>query len=160
MSARAWLAAPGDAPAVAALMAEFRDWHDRDFPSDPDLRRSVERLIEDPETEYLLGAGDRGREPEGVCQLRYRYGLWYSAEDCWLEDLFVRGSARGDGLGRALVEAAVERARARGCRRVDLDAASDNHAALALYEQMGFSAETSSGARLLLLRLALAAEPS
>ncbi len=136
-------------------MAEFRDWLGREAPGDGDLRDSVDRLVAEPDTEYLLGVGPGASGVEGVCQLRYRYGLWHSAEDCWLEDLFVRRSARGAGLGRALVEAAVERARARGCGRVDLDAASDNHAALALYERVGFSAETASGARLLLLRLRL-----
>ena len=140
---------------MAALMAEFRDWHGRDQPADGDLRAGVARLIEDSSTEYLLGAHEPGGEPEAVCQLRYRYGLWHAAEDCWLEDLFVREPARGLGLGRALVEAAAGRARARGCRRIDLDAASDNHAAIALYERLGFSAETSSGAKLLLLRLYL-----
>ena len=164
MTARVWRASAADAPAVAALMAEFREWQGRDEPADHDLLVGVTRLIEDPGTEYLLGAGGArdsthatasGLEPEAVCQLRYRYGLWHSAEDCWLEDLFVRESARGLGLGRALVEAAAGSARARGCRRIDLDAASDNHAALALYERLGFSAETSSGAKLLLLRLRL-----
>lgn len=158
MTARVWRATPGEAPAVAALMADFRDWQGRDRPADGDLHDGVARLIEEPGTEYLLAASDLGGssgEPEGVCQLRYRYGLWHSAEDCWLEDLFVRESARGHGLGRALVEAAAERARARGCRRIDLDAASDNRAALALYGGLGFSAETGSGAKLLLLRLRL-----
>jgi GNAT superfamily N-acetyltransferase len=133
-------------------MAEFRDWQGRDAPAHADLRRGVDRLIADPATEYLLGASDAGRRPEGVCQLRFRYGLWHSAEDCWLEDLFVTDSARDRGVGRALVEAAIDRARGRGCRRVDLDAASDNQAALALYGRLGFSAETRSGGRLLLLR--------
>jgi GNAT superfamily N-acetyltransferase len=39
------------------------------------------------------------------------------AEVCLLEDLFVAVSARGRGLGRELVEATVELARERGCRR-------------------------------------------
>jgi GNAT superfamily N-acetyltransferase len=136
-------------------MAEFRDWQGRAVPVDADVRRSVERLIADPATEYLLGASDADGPPEGVCQLRFRYGLWHSAEDCWLEDLFVTDRARGSGVGRALVEAAVDRARERDCRRIDLDAASDNHAALGLYGRLGFSAETASGAGLLLLRLSL-----
>jgi GNAT superfamily N-acetyltransferase len=155
VTARVWRAALAEAPAVAELMAEFRDWQGRDAPADADIRRSVDRLIADPATEYLLGASDAGGGPEGVCQLRFRYGLWHSAEDCWLEDLFVADRARGRGVGRALVEAAIDRARGRGCRRVDLDAASDNRAALALYGRLGFSAKTRSGARLLLLRLSL-----
>jgi len=48
-----------------------------------------------------------------VCQLRYRFAVWTGAEDCCLEDLFVEADARGSGVGRALVEAAMERARGR-----------------------------------------------
>ena len=147
------LAEPDDAALVAGLMAEFRDWQGRTEPSDAALHQAVKRLIADPGAEYLLATA--GGEPAGVCQLRYRYGVWYAAEDCWLEDLFVRERARGRGLGQALVEAAVERARRRGCLRIELDADSDNDAALALYGRLGFSAETASGAKRLMLRLAL-----
>ena len=60
--------------------------------------------------------------------------------DCWLEDLYVEEPARGRGLGRALVEAACERARTRGARRIELDTNESNQAAIALYESCGFSA--------------------
>ena len=78
-------------------------------------------------------------EPVGVCQLRYRHSLWTASLDCWLEDLFVLESARGAGVGEALVRAAIERARARGCGRIELDVSESNRAAWALYERMGFS---------------------
>jgi len=67
--------------------------------------------------------------------------VWKSAEDCWLEDLFVREDARRSGLGRALVDAAVERARERGCKRIELDVNEDNVPARALYEACGFLTE-------------------
>lgn len=156
MTPRVWLARPDEAVTVAELMVEFRDWQGRNSPSDAAFREGVGRLVLDPGTEYLLGAVAAGAGAEGVCQLRYRYGLWHAAEDCWLEDLFVRERARGRGLGLGLAEAAVERARGRGCRRIELDADSDNAAALSLYRGLGFSAETASGATRLMLRLPLA----
>ena len=94
-----------------------------------------------PDVEYLLAAaaGASPDEPGGVCQLRYRYGVWTAREDCWLEDLFVREQDRRAGLGEALVAAAIERARARGCGRIELDVSESNRAAWALYERMGLS---------------------
>ena len=61
----------------------------------------------------------------------------------------MEAGARRAGLGRTLAEAAVERARARGCRRIDLDVNEDNLSALALYRDMGFSTEPKGAARTL-----------
>lgn len=131
-------------------MASFRDWWEYDSPSDASIATSVERLLADPDTDFLL-AGE-----VGVCQLRYRYGLWLESDDCWLEDLFVHEDARGQGVGRALTVAAMKRARERGCGRIELDANEANAAALALYEGLGFSAvQDPPGGRALRMQLRL-----
>ena len=138
MSARAWLVGPDEAETVARLLIGFRDWYGRSDPPDETFQSGVARLIAGDDTDYLLAAaGDA--EPAGVCQLRYRHSLWTASLDCWLEDLFVAESARGAGLGEALVAAAIERARARGCGRIELDVSESNRAAWSLYERMGFS---------------------
>jgi GNAT superfamily N-acetyltransferase len=135
-----WTAEPHEADTVARLMAAFRDHMGLAAPSDEDMQRGVRRLIEDAHTEFVLGAPEPGAPAGGVTQLRFRYGIWRVGGDCLLEDLFVAPAARGAGLGRALVAAALERARARGCRRVELDVNERNAPALALYESFGFSA--------------------
>jgi ribosomal protein S18 acetylase RimI-like enzyme len=154
-AAHLWRAEPREAEAVAALLVAFRDHLGFDWPSDRAFLASVERLIEDPATEYLLGAPQAGAPAAGVVQLRFRWSVWRAAEDCELEDLFVSAQARRGGLGRALLEAAIDRARARGCRRIKLDTAELNEAALALYRSAGFSDEAYEGGRALLLRLGL-----
>jgi GNAT superfamily N-acetyltransferase len=150
-SPRVWLASESELDAVAALIAEFRDHWGRSDPPVEAIRESAARILAGNDGEYLLG-GVGGGEPTGFAQLRFRWSVWVSAEDCWLEDLFVCGEARGAGLGRALVEASCERARARGCERIELDTTEDNVAALALYEACGFSANPkAAGSRSLLL---------
>ena len=128
------LAGPGDVAVVAGLLTEFREHEGRDWPPEDSIRAGVERLIGRDDTEFLLG----GDPPSGVVQLRYRYGVWWDAEDCNVEDVFVRADARGSGLGRALVSAAIDRARERGCRRMELDTAADNAPAQGLYRSLGF----------------------
>ena len=146
------LATPADADAVAGLLVSFRDWLGRDGPPIESFEKSARRLLADPGCEYLL-AGD---PPVGICQLRYRWGVWHDGEDCHLEDLYVHEEARGAGLGRELTEAAVARARERGCVRIELDVNEDNPAALALYESVGFSNRSDAfGGRNLLMRLVL-----
>jgi GNAT superfamily N-acetyltransferase len=136
---RAWIAGPDEADAVARLLIAFRDWYNRDEPPDPAFHEGVRRLIVRDDTEYVLAAAGDG-DAGGVAQLRYRHGVWMDAEDCWLEDLFVRDEDRRKGLGEALLRRTIERARERGCGRIELDVSESNRAAWALYERMGLSA--------------------
>jgi ribosomal protein S18 acetylase RimI-like enzyme len=152
--AHIWRARPHEAE-VAALLVAFRNHDGRDWPSDNAFLAGVERLIEDPSTEYLLGAREAGAPPAGVAQLRFRWSVWRAAEECLLEDLFVSPGARGAGIGRALLDAAIDRARERGCRRIALHTAEGNEAAVGLYRSAGFSDRGHDGTRALVLRLSL-----
>jgi ribosomal protein S18 acetylase RimI-like enzyme len=148
--ARAWKAQPPDADEVARLLAEFCDWWKKDVPTSEEIRKTVDVLLRDNATEFPLGAVGDGK-PAGVCQLRYRLSVWTSAPDCWFEDLYVEPEARRSGLGAVLVQAAIESARARGCRRIELDVNEDNEAALALYRRLGFSTEPKPPGRTLFI---------
>jgi len=117
------------------MVAGFRDYYGETEPGDELIARTVAELLPDPATEFLL-AGDPA---VGVAQLRFRRSLWTGTEDAWLEDLFVLERARRSGAGTALLGACLDRARARGCRRIQLDANERNEAALPLYERFGFS---------------------
>lgn len=138
MTPRVWVAQPAEAETVARLLIGFRNHLGLDWPSDNAFLAGVERLIESSDARYLLGAPHDDSPPAGVAQVRFRYGIWWAAEDALLEDLFVLESARGSGLGRALVERVVQEARDRGCRRLELDVNDHNAAALALYRSFGF----------------------
>jgi len=137
-----WLAEFHEAPTVARLLVEFRDWNGGDWPSENAFVASVERLVEQREGEFLLAAVQADSPAVAVCQLRYRFSVWVAAEDCWLEDLFVSEAARGLGVGRAVVAAAIARAQTRGARRIELDTKEGNLRARGLYESLGFSAES------------------
>ncbi len=133
-----WRAEPDEAEAVAALLIEFRDWWGYEGPPDEAFQRNVARLIDDPLTDFLLASEAEGEEAVGVVQLRYRLGVWRDGDDAWLEDVYVRREAQGKGLGRALTEAAVEHARERGAKRIQLDVEEENAAARTVYEKAGF----------------------
>jgi ribosomal protein S18 acetylase RimI-like enzyme len=141
-AARAWLATPDEAEAVATLLVAFRDHMGLDWPSENAFLASVERLMEQVDTDFLLAAPDADSPPAGVLQLRFRFSVWKAAPDAWIEDVYVVPAARRRGVGDALVARAVERAAERGARRVELDCNEDNAGALALYERHGFSARS------------------
>lgn len=141
-----WVADPRDAETVAGLMVGFRDHLGYDWPSENAFLAGVERLLDGRDTDFLLGAPHADAAPAAVCQLRYRWGLWRAGVDCLLEDLYVDASARGGGLGRAVVAFAIERAKERGARRMELDTNETNIAARTLYESFGFvTASTAEG---------------
>ena len=133
-----WRAAPDEAETVATLLIEFRDWWGYSGPADDSFHRNVGDLIADPLTDFLLVAQEEGGEAVGVAQLRYRLGVWRDGDDAWLEDVYVRGEAQGKGLGRSLTEAAVELARKRGAKRIQLDVEEENETARAVYDKAGF----------------------
>jgi ribosomal protein S18 acetylase RimI-like enzyme len=151
MPPQVWVAGNDDLEPVAELLVAFRDWMRRDAPPDETIRRTTAALLRDSDTDFLLASPDGGSLPAGVCQLRYRLSVWTGMDDCWLEDLYVREDARGGGVGRTLVEAAVERARARRCRRIQLDVNEQNSEALSLYRSAGFSTESKPPGRTLFI---------
>ena len=157
MSAHVWVAQPHEADTVTRLMVGFRDYLGYEWPSENAFLAGVEKLLDDVGTDFLLGAKDDDSPPEGICQLRFRHGLWRAGTDCLLEDLFVEEGARGSGLGRALVAFARDRALERGARRMELDCNEANTAAMALYGSFGFGGKSEEhyGGRDLYLRVHL-----
>jgi ribosomal protein S18 acetylase RimI-like enzyme len=56
----------------------------------------------------------------------------------WIEDVVVDTSVRGRGLGKQLVEKALEEAKSAGATTVDLTSRPAREAANALYHSLGF----------------------
>jgi ribosomal protein S18 acetylase RimI-like enzyme len=67
-----------------------------------------------------------------------------------LEDVVVDESARGRGVGEALVKECIEVARSRGAAIVELQTARSRAAANRLYERMGFERRDSNPYRMTL----------
>lgn len=99
------------------------------------MARRVSELLAAGEITVLL-AGDG---PHGLAVLRFRPALWSEALECYLAELYVVPGQRGRGLGRALMETAIELARRKGTDHMDLGTSEDDVAARALYESLGFS---------------------
>lgn len=77
----------------------------------------------------------------GYVRLGFPTGLASNAHVRQIRGLAVADSARGKGVGRALVGAAVEEARRLGARRLTLRVLGHNTAARKLYESEGFAVE-------------------
>jgi ribosomal protein S18 acetylase RimI-like enzyme len=135
MSTTVRRASPADAPEVARLLHDFNTEFSEPVPEVDVLAERVAQFIEREEATFLLvGSG-----PDGVAELRFRPSIMTGALDAYLEELYVAPARRGQGLGRALLEAAMETARQQGAVRMELGTSEDDTAARALYESAGFS---------------------
>jgi GNAT superfamily N-acetyltransferase len=61
----------------------------------------------------------------------------------WIEDVVVDANARGQGIGKALIQAAIEKSRDLGAKTLDLTSNPDRESAHRLYEGVGFSVRTT-----------------
>ncbi|MFE2422298.1 GNAT family N-acetyltransferase [Streptomyces hokutonensis] len=77
----------------------------------------------------------------GYIRLAFPTPLACNAHVRQIQGLAVAGDARGHGVGRALVRAAVEEARRRGARRLTLRVLGHNTPARKLYAAEGFAVE-------------------
>jgi ribosomal protein S18 acetylase RimI-like enzyme len=82
-----------------------------------------------------------GGEPVGMVAVYQE-----SAEAAYVYSLWLDPGARGHGLGRRLVAAALDWARRRGVRAATLRMAPDNAAARRVYENLGFTEVPTGGA--------------
>jgi glucosamine-phosphate N-acetyltransferase len=79
-----------------------------------------------------------GEKIIGFGTLMIRDCLWLQGDVGYICDLVVDQEHRGTGIGTALVERAIEIARQRGCRRVELDSGFHRTEAHRFYERRGF----------------------
>jgi ribosomal protein S18 acetylase RimI-like enzyme len=124
-----------DAGAIARLLDDFNREFDEPTPGVEALTATVRRLLEEEEINALI-AGD---DPVGIALLRFRSALWSEGLEAYLQELYVVPTLRGRGIGRALLERAIELARKRGADGIDLNTGETDTAARSLYESMGFS---------------------
>jgi ribosomal protein S18 acetylase RimI-like enzyme len=127
-----------DAANIGRLLHDFNTEYDDPTPGPDKLARRIEQLLAGGETAVLLADSGTDR-PDGLAVLRFRPGLWSEALECYLAELYVVPARRGRGLGRALMNAAMEFARERGADYMDLGTAETDVAARSLYESLGFS---------------------
>jgi ribosomal protein S18 acetylase RimI-like enzyme len=142
-----------DAADVARLLHDFNTEYDDPTPGVPALTERLRELLEREAIVVLIA----GSPPLGFALFRLRPSLWSSAEDTYLEELYVAPEHRGKGFGRALLETAIEAARQAGADHFELTTGEEDTEARALYESCGFTNREASpsGPRMLYYELNL-----
>ena len=127
-----------DFEAVARLLAEL---------GRPAVTPETERAARDvylrhirrPDTASLVAEVDS--QVVGFMSLEFRDRLNQTRPQAWIPDIIVTESARGLGIGKALLLRGIELARQRGCWSVVLDSGYSRQVAHQLYRSVGMRDE-------------------
>ena len=133
-----------DVPAILRLLADDDISRARGFgvvaeEVDAATWAAFEAIDADPNNELIVA--EDGGEVVATCQLTFTPGL--SRGGAWrmtIEAVRVRADRRSGGIGRELMAYAMERARGRGCRIVQLTTDKRRTDAHRFYDSLGFVA--------------------
>ena len=119
---------------LAVLFAQEIEFEPND---DDDQARGLRQIISNSRVGHILVARKQGKAVAMV-NLLYTVSTALGGKVCLLEDMVVRPEIRGQGVGQALLSAAIEHARLSGCLRVTLLTDVENLPAQQFYQRAGF----------------------
>ena len=126
-----------DVPLIRALILELAEY-ERALPGEaPVTEKDLEKTLfgKVPAAEVLIAY--LGTEPAGFALFFHNYSTWLGKRGIYLEDLFVRPSARKHGVGFALLQAIARVALERDCGRLDWSVLTWNELAISFYKRIG-----------------------
>jgi GNAT superfamily N-acetyltransferase len=115
-----------------ALFDAYVRFYEADVTDDV-IALTWQRLLSGQDGLFGLAAAAGGRLI-GIAHALFHRSTWSPTFYCYLEDLFVDPGARGQGVGRALIEAVYREADANGCTRTCWATKSNNTVARRLYD--------------------------
>ena len=108
--------------------------------SPPPTAAELAEIIESPASEVLVARVD-GKIVGTLTLVIFRIPTGMRA---WIEDVVVDEAARGHGVGEALNRFALDLAKQRGCKTVDLTSRPSREAANRMYQRIGFQARETN----------------
>jgi GNAT superfamily N-acetyltransferase len=129
-------ARPGDVDALLELFGELAEYEHLEHELRA-TRRGLSAALFGPQPAAETLIAERDGEALGYALFFPTFSSFLTSSGVWLEDLFVRPSYRGEGVGRALLAAVAGRVRERGGERLEWAALDWNELALGFYRRLG-----------------------
>lgn len=126
-------ALPGDETAWRQLWRGYCDFYDAQLPREV-TDRTWKRIL-DPDSAVMCIVAEVEGHVYGFANCVVHENTWETQPVCYLEDLFVLPSARGRGIGAALIEWLRNAMRAEGWARLYWMTREDNVRARRLYDR-------------------------
>ena len=130
--------APTDFDAWATLWECYNTFYGRHGPSalPGHITRTTWQRFHDADEPVHCLVAERAGELVGLVHYIFHRTTIQIEPTCYLQDLYTSAASRGQGVGRALIEAVYERARAAHCARVYWLTHETNHQAMRLYDKI------------------------
>jgi GNAT superfamily N-acetyltransferase len=132
---------PDEVPQALPLFSGYQEFYEVSEHHDSANLEFFSRFCEPSDDGLLLGAWD-GDDLMGFATIYWTFSSANAAEIALMNDLYVAERARGQGVGRALIDACAEAGRARGCRSLEWETAPDNVRAQRVYDATGAERST------------------
>jgi GNAT superfamily N-acetyltransferase len=126
-----------DLPALLPLIADYQRFYGNRSPDDAHNAAFFGDFVAPSARGMLIGAYDDDGSPAGYTCLYWTFSSISASHVVLLNDLYVLASRRGGGVGEALIAAAREVARERGCSHLRWCTELHNRRAQRLYERVG-----------------------
>ena len=127
-----------DAEVLARLLRQFNDEYEDETPDREVLLERIPKLISSGDGVFFLAGGDP-EGPVGFAYLQFNPSLYSRTRDAYLGELYVVPERRGEGMGRAMLDAVIEESRAQNAVHISLGTSVTDVAARGLYESSGFT---------------------
>ena len=131
-------ATPADVPVIHALIRELAEYEkalDEVRASEEQLREAL--FGERPAAFAHIAEDGESGEAVGFALWFLNFSTWRGVHGIYLEDLYVRPSARGGGHGRALLTELARICVERGYERLEWAVLNWNRPAIGFYEALG-----------------------
>jgi GNAT superfamily N-acetyltransferase len=126
--------APTDLARWGELWEGYNAFYERTVPAEV-TRTTWLRFFDTSEPVHALVA-ERDGGLVGLVHYLFHRSTSLIGPTCYLQDLFTAETARGQGVGRTLIESVYERARSAGSLRVYWQTHETNVTAMALYDKV------------------------
>jgi GNAT superfamily N-acetyltransferase len=122
--------------ALLPMISAYQGFYEAEDIRDDRNREFFRRFLSPSDEGMLIGAWS-GDSLVGYACLYWHFSSTRAVETVLMNDLYVDRRARGEGVGRALIEASAEVARERGAPILEWSTAPDNATAQRLYDSTG-----------------------
>lgn len=131
-------ATPADVPVIHGMIRELADYEKALHEARASEEQLREALFGERPAAYAHIAEDAGTgEPVGFSLWFLNFSTWRGVHGIYLEDLYVRPTARGGGHGKALLTELARICVERGYERLEWSVLNWNTPSIEFYEAMG-----------------------